>query len=129
LLTNLKQNKIATNNAVTTNKPKRNQKDLQGETFLVEKILAKGWMAHLGSGGKGNDREREWCYLIQWAKSEGGKSWEPTWEPLSTMYDGSYKQKMAELFEDRMKDKDSEGAPDWADVLVSLEESPFEDIC
>jgi len=97
--------------------------------FLVEKILAKGWMAHLGSEGKDNDREREWCYLIQWAKSEGGKTWEPTWEPLSTMNDGGYKQKMAEMFEDRMKDEDSEGAPAWADVLVSLEESLFEDIC
>jgi hypothetical protein len=86
-------------------------------------------MAHLGSEGKDNDREREWCYLIQWAKSEGGKTWEPTWEPLSTMNDGGYKQKMAEMFEDRMKDEDSEGAPAWADVLVSLEESLFEDIC
>ena len=128
-MTDLKQKKIATNNATATSKPQKDQKDLQGKTYLVEKILAKGWMAHVGSEGKDNDREREWCYLIQWAKSEGGKTWEPTWEPLSTMNDGGYKQKMAEMFEDRMKDEDSEGAPAWADVLVSLEESPLEEIC
>jgi hypothetical protein len=128
-LTDRKQNKIATSNATTTSKPKKGQEDLQGNTFLVEKILAKGWMAHKASEGKGVDREREWCYLIQWANSEGGKTWMPTWEPMSTMNDGGNKQKMAEMFEDRIKDEDPEGAPAWTDVLVSLEEIPFEDIC
>lgn len=86
-------------------------------------------MAHYGSEGKGDDREREWCYLIQWAKSEDGKIWEPTWEPLRTMYDGGHKHRMAAKFEHRMKDEDSAGAPDWADVLVSREETPLEEIC
>ncbi|PMD16686.1 hypothetical protein NA56DRAFT_708582 [Hyaloscypha hepaticicola] len=114
-------NKIATNNATITSKPQKDQKDLQGKTYLVEKILAKGWMAHSGSEVKGVDPEREWRYLIQWAKSEDGQTWEPTWEPLSTMYDGGHKQRMAAMFEDRMKDEHSEGASAWADVLEEEE--------
>jgi hypothetical protein len=108
--------------------PKRPKRSTR-KNILSREDPCKRLDGALRLGGKGVDREREWRYLIQWAKSEDGETWDPTWEPLSTMYDGGHKQRMAEMFEDRMKDEDSEGAPAWADVLVSLEESPLEEIC